>query len=79
MRSYFIVASTVAVLSVAFASIAIRPAAAFTADQNGVTQAATATSPTIEVKRSPHKSKPPGWSHGRKTGWHGSSRPPGQH
>jgi hypothetical protein len=30
------------------------------------------------VKRSSLKPRPPGWNHGRKTGWHRRSRPPGQ-
>jgi hypothetical protein len=28
------------------------------------------------ARRGPH-STPPGWRHGRKTGWHGGTRPPG--
>jgi hypothetical protein len=78
MRSYFMSACIFTALGFAVACVATQPAAAFIGDQNGVAKAATATSPTIEVKRS-HKSRPPGWSHGRKTGWHGSKRPPGQH
>ncbi len=79
MRSYFFSAFIFTALGFAVACVATPPATAFTADQNGLAKAAAATSPTIEVKRSPHKSRPPGWKQGRKTGWHGSSRPPGQH
>jgi hypothetical protein len=61
-----------------FAFSALKPAIAFVANQNGIASAANATANVIEVKRSPHKARPPGWSHGRKTGWHGRSRPPGQ-
>jgi hypothetical protein len=73
MRRYFIFTA----IGVAVAFISLQPAGALVADQNGVTKAATATNSIIEVKR--HKaSNPPGWSHGRKTGWHGSHKPPGQ-
>ena len=73
MRRYFIFAA----IGVAVAFISPQPAGALVADQNGVTKAATATNSIIEVKR--HKaSNPPGWSRGRKTGWHGSRKPPGQ-
>jgi hypothetical protein len=78
MRRYFISAFIFTALSVAVACVATRPAGAFVGDQNGVAKAAAVTSPAIEVKRSTHKSRPPGWSHGRKTGWHGRSKPPGQ-
>jgi hypothetical protein len=61
-----------------FALSALKPAVAFVAGQNGVATAAAAAANVVEVKRSPHKARPPGWSHGRKTGWHGRSRPPGQ-
>jgi hypothetical protein len=65
---------------VAVAFVSPQPAGAFIANADGVAKAATATNPIIEVKRSPHKSRPPGWSqsHGRKVGWHGRNRPPGQ-
>jgi hypothetical protein len=78
MRKYFIVATTFAVLGVAVSFISTQPVGAFAANQNGVAKAATTMNATIEVKRSPHKGRPPGWSHGRKMGWHGRGRPPGQ-
>jgi hypothetical protein len=78
MRKYFICAAIYAAFGVAVAFVAPQPAAAFMANADGIAKAATATSTTIEVKRSPHKSQPPGWSHGRKVGWHGHSKPPGQ-
>jgi hypothetical protein len=65
-------------MGVAIAFLSPQPAGAFVANQNGVTKATTATNAIIEVKRSPHKGRPPGWSHGRKVGWHEHSRPPGQ-
>jgi hypothetical protein len=74
MRKYFIFAA----IGVAIAFIA-PPAGAFVANENGVAKAANTANTIIEVKRSPHKGRPPGWSHGRKRGWQGSSRPPGQH
>jgi hypothetical protein len=49
-----------------------RPAGAFIANADGVAKAATRTD-AIEVK---HKT-PPGWHHGRKTGWHRLGKPPG--
>jgi hypothetical protein len=65
-------------LGVAVAFALPQPAGAFMANQDGVAKAATATNTTIEVKRSPHKGRPPGWSHGRKVGWNGHGKPPGQ-
>jgi hypothetical protein len=73
MRRYFIVAAVS--FGVAFVS---QPAGAFIANTDGIAKAATATNAIIEVKRSPHKGRPPGWNHGSKVGWHGHSRPPGQ-
>ena len=78
MRKYFIVTVIFFAMGVAIAFLSPRPAGAVVANQNGVAKAATATNAIIEVKRSPHKGRPPGWSHGRKVGWHGHSRPPGQ-
>ena len=83
MRRYFIgaakcVAVAFVVMGVAVAFISPRPAGAFVAHQNDVAKAAAATNATIEVKRSLQKGTPPGWHHGRKVGWHGHSRPPGQ-
>ena len=78
MRKYFIVTMIFSAMGVAIAFFSPQPAGAFVANQNCVTKATTATNAIIEVKRSPHKGRPPGWSHGRKVGWHGHSRPPGQ-
>jgi hypothetical protein len=78
MRKCFIVTVIFSGMGVAIAFLSPQPAGAFVANQNGVTKATTATNAIIEVKRSPHKGRPPGWSHGRKVGWHGHSRPPGQ-
>jgi len=56
-----------------------QPASAFISNQTGIaTAAAQATTNFIEVKRSLQKGTPPGWHHGRKVGWHGRARPPGQ-
>jgi hypothetical protein len=77
MRRCLIFAATVISIGVAFSSS--RPAGAFVADQSGIAQAATAANTVIEVKRSLQKGSPPGWHHGRKRGWEGSKRPPGQH
>jgi len=78
MRKYFIFAAIFAVLSVAVAFVSPQPASAFMANADSVAKAAMATSTIIEVKRSTHKSTPPGWHHGGKVGWQGRSRPPGQ-
>jgi hypothetical protein len=77
MRTYFIVVS-IAALGVAVAFISSQPAGAFVVNQNDVAKAATVANTIIEVKRSPHKGRPPGWNHGRKVGWHGRGKPPGQ-
>ena len=61
-----------------FALCAPQPAGAFISNQNGIATAAHATTNTIEVKRSLQKGTPPGWHHGKKKGWHGRGRPPGQ-
>jgi hypothetical protein len=76
MRNHLI-SAMIGVVAI-FALSASKPAVAFVASQNGVATAAAVATNVIEVKRSPHKARPPGWSHGRKTGWHGRSRPPGQ-
>jgi hypothetical protein len=78
MRKYFIVTVIFAVVGVAVAFVSVRSADAFTANADSIAKAATVTNPIIEVKHSPHKSRPPGWSHGRKVGWHGRGKPPGQ-
>ena len=77
MLKYFIV-TVFSAMGVAIAFLSPQPASAFVVHQNGVAKVATATNAIIEVKRSPHKGRPPGWNHGRKVGWHGHSRPPGQ-
>lgn len=73
MRSYFIFSAIFAVMSIALIFASPRPAGAFIANAGGIAKAATGAN-TIEVN---HKT-PPGWHHGRKTGWHGRGRPPGQ-
>ncbi len=62
----------------AIALAAAQPASAFVANQQPVAKAAAAATPIVEVKRAPSTGRPPGWNHGRKVGWHGSRRPPGQ-
>jgi hypothetical protein len=66
------------VVAAILALSAPQPAGAFISNQNGIATAAHATTNTIEVKRSLQKGTPPGWHHGRKVGWHGRGRPPGQ-
>jgi hypothetical protein len=78
MRKFFIFAAIGVASGVAIAFVLPQPAGAFVANQDGVAKAATATNTMIEVKRSPSKGRPPGWSHGRKVGWHGRGKPPGQ-
>jgi hypothetical protein len=78
MRRYFVSVGIIAAIGVAVAFISPQTASAFVANADGVSKAATATNTIIEVKHSPHKGRPPGWSHGRKTGWHGRGKPPGQ-
>ena len=68
----------VIVVAAMFALSAPQPAGAFINNQNGIATTAHATTNTIEVKRSLQKGTPPGWHHGKKKGWHGASRPPGQ-
>jgi hypothetical protein len=77
MRKYFIAGFFVA-CGVAFAFVSSQSAGAFVANPDGIAKSSTASTTIIEVKRSPHKGRPPGWSHGRKTGWHGRGKPPGQ-
>jgi hypothetical protein len=74
MRNHLIAAVIGAAAIFSFS--ASKPAFAFVANQNSV--AAAVTTNLIEVKRSPHKARPSGWNHGRKVGWHGRGRPPGQ-
>ena len=61
-----------------FALSALQPDGVFISNQNGIATAAHATTNTIDVKRSLQKGTPPGWHRGKKKGWHGASRPPGQ-
>ena len=75
MRRYFSFTGILIAIAVTVAFLSPQPAGAFVADPNGVAKAATATNTIIEVK---HKGRPSGWSHGRKTGWHGRGEPPGQ-
>lgn len=74
MRSYSIFTAIFAVMSIALIFASPRPAGAFIAKADDVAKATTQAN-TIEVN---HKT-PPGWHHGRKTGWHGRSKPPGQY
>ncbi len=78
MRKYFVATVIFSAIGVAIAFLSPQPAGALVANQNGVAKAATATNAIVEVNRSPQKGRPPGWNHGRKVGWHGHSRPPGQ-
>jgi hypothetical protein len=78
MRKYFIGAAILATIGVTVAFVSVQPAGAFIANADSIAKAATATNIITEVKRSPHKNRPPGWSHGRKVGWHGRTKPPGQ-
>jgi hypothetical protein len=71
MRKFTVLGAIV--IAAMFALSAPQPAGAFISNQNGVATAAHATTNTIEVKR-----YPAGWHHGKKKGWHGASRPPGQ-
>ena len=75
MRRFFVPG---AIGIAALALVAAQPAQAFLASQQPIAKAATAATPIVEVKRAPSKGRPPGWSNGRKVGWHGHSRPPGQ-
>ncbi len=73
-RSFLLVEIGIAALLL----VAAQPANAFVGNQQPVAKAAAGSAPIIEVKRAPSKGRPPGWNHGRKVGWHGRSRPPGQ-
>ena len=79
MRRYLIgaakcVAVGFVVMGVAVAFISPRPAGAFVTHHNDC----GGDQRHDEVKRLLQKGTPPGWHHGRKVGWHGHSRPPGQ-
>ncbi len=72
MRRYFISAGIFVAVGVAVTCVAPQPAGAFVANQNGVANTATVANTVIDVK-----TQPPGWRHGRKTGWRGRHEPPG--
>ena len=52
-------------------------ASAFVPVQTDIAATAAAMNDVIQVKRHRH-GRPHGWSRGRKVGWHGRGRPPGQ-
>jgi hypothetical protein len=56
---------------------AYAPAGAFVPIQTEVANAAAAESDIIQVKRG-KTARPPGWDRGRKVGWRGGRKPPGQ-
>jgi len=62
----------------AFLLAPVSGANAFLPGQTGVIGAAAAVDDVIQVKRK-KKARPPGWSRGRKVGWRGGRRPPGQY
>ena len=67
------------VIGCAFAFIPIAPAHALTPDvASGLSTASAGLDSTVQVKRSALKRTPPGWSRGRKVGWRGGHKPPGQ-
>lgn len=73
MRKLLIVAGCASAL----ASGATSSANALIPGQAGISETAAALNDIVQVKR--HKNaRPRGWSRGRKVGWHGGSRPPGQ-
>jgi len=57
--------------------VPLNPAGAFVPVQTGVAATAAAMNDVVRVKRHKH-GRPHGWSRGRKVGWHGRGRPPGQ-
>ena len=69
---------TRAVAAGSLALSAISPAHAFMPRQHEITKATSGQNDVIEVKRSSTNPRPPGWNRGRKVGWHGGRRPPGQ-
>jgi hypothetical protein len=71
----FLIRGGLATAVLAFASFT--PASAFVPNQAEIVRAADVTSDTVLVKR--HKTaRPPGWNRGRKVGWRGGRKPPGQ-
>jgi hypothetical protein len=61
----------------AFAFAPVSSASAVMPVQAGIADAAATVSDTIQVKRK-KSARPHGWSRGRKVGWRGGSKPPGQ-
>jgi hypothetical protein len=55
----------------------LNTASAFVPVQTDIAATAAAMNDVIQVKRHRH-GRPHGWSRGRKVGWHGRGRPPGQ-
>jgi len=60
-----------------FAFAPLNTASAFVPVQTDIAATAAAVNDVIQVKRHKH-GRPHGWSRGRKVGWHGRGRPPGQ-
>lgn len=74
MRKLLIVGALVAG---ALAFVPVSSANAFVPVQAGIADAAAAMSDTIQVKRK-KSARPRGWDRGRKVGWRGGRKPPGQ-
>ena len=74
MRKLFMVGGLAAG---AFLCAPMSEANAFLPGQTEIIGAAGAVNDVIQVKRHKH-ARPRGWSRGRKVGWRGGSRPPGQ-
>ena len=60
-----------------FAFAPFNSASAFVPVQTDIAATVAAINDVIQVKRHRH-GRPPGWGRGRKVGWHGRGRPPGQ-
>ena len=74
MRKLLVVA---ALAAGAFLFAPVSGANAFLPGQTEIVGAAAVVNDVVQVKR--HKSaRPRGWSRGRKVGWRGGRRPPGQ-
>jgi hypothetical protein len=61
----------------ALAFVPITSANAFGPVQMGLAEAAAAMSDTFQIKRR-KSARPRGWDRGRKVGWRGGRKPPGQ-
>ena len=72
MRKIILTAAITAVIGAAAPSAN----AAFSPDR--LNHAVSVLNDTIQVKRSSHKRRPPGWDRGRKAGWGRGHMPPGQ-